>query len=143
MALAGDEEASKSLRITLHTYKPELRPNGRDRRPPEAQGGDNMVSVLPKRHSVLVDSQSWLTDSSESRKEGTQRTLRSRHVSDQQYTLRFAVYTRDDLIGRSSVYEIAGMRAEVLSTAAIDHKSDAFAAAAARMTAGSASFAAR
>eukprot|EP00965_Chrysotila_dentata_P000065 2201-Pleurochrysis_carterae.AAC.1 len=35
-----------------------------------------MVRVLPKRHSVLVDSQSWLTDSNESRNEGTQRTLR-------------------------------------------------------------------
>eukprot|EP00965_Chrysotila_dentata_P017165 569755-Pleurochrysis_carterae.AAC.3 len=65
MALAADDSTLESFRITLHTCKPELRPNGRDRRPPEAQGGDNMVSVLPKRHSVHVDSQSWLTDSSE------------------------------------------------------------------------------
>eukprot|EP00965_Chrysotila_dentata_P220824 6192010-Pleurochrysis_carterae.AAC.7 len=60
MALAANENVSESLSITLHTYKPELRTNGSDRRPPEAQGGDNMVSELPNRHSVHVASQSWL-----------------------------------------------------------------------------------
>eukprot|EP00965_Chrysotila_dentata_P049412 1638243-Pleurochrysis_carterae.AAC.1 len=77
MARAANEGASESLRIFFHTYKPELRPNGSGRRPPEAQGGDNMASDLPNRHSVHVDSQSWQTDSSESRKEETQRTSRS------------------------------------------------------------------
>eukprot|EP00965_Chrysotila_dentata_P018607 619583-Pleurochrysis_carterae.AAC.2 len=85
MALAGDEGASESLEITLHTYKPELRP----------------------------------------------------------YTLRFAIYAGDDFIGRSSVYEITSMRVDVPSTTDIDHKSDAFAAAAARVPAGSASLATR
>eukprot|EP00965_Chrysotila_dentata_P070413 2326892-Pleurochrysis_carterae.AAC.1 len=36
-----------------------------------------MASCRPKVHSVEEDSQSWLTDRSESEKEGTQRTLRN------------------------------------------------------------------
>eukprot|EP00965_Chrysotila_dentata_P151629 5011418-Pleurochrysis_carterae.AAC.1 len=77
MARAANEGASESLRIAFHAYKPELRPNGIDRRLPEAEGGDNMASNLPNRHFMHADSQRWLTDSSESRKEGTQRTSRS------------------------------------------------------------------
>eukprot|EP00965_Chrysotila_dentata_P180837 5969334-Pleurochrysis_carterae.AAC.3 len=76
IALAAHEDGVLSLKITLHTYNPELRLNGRHSRPPEAQGGDSMAKVRPKRHSVEVDSQIWFTDSSESRKVGTQRTLR-------------------------------------------------------------------
>eukprot|EP00965_Chrysotila_dentata_P232416 6198960-Pleurochrysis_carterae.AAC.2 len=76
IALAEHEDGVRSLKIALHTYKPALRLNGRHSRPPEAQEGDSMAKVRPKRHSVEVDSQSWFTDSSESRKVGTQRTLR-------------------------------------------------------------------
>eukprot|EP00965_Chrysotila_dentata_P086487 2854600-Pleurochrysis_carterae.AAC.1 len=77
IALAAFEGKAESLKITLQTYKPALRPKGSERRPPAAQGGDSNASVLPKRHSVEVDSQSWLTDKSESRNDGTQRTLRN------------------------------------------------------------------
>eukprot|EP00965_Chrysotila_dentata_P122000 4032769-Pleurochrysis_carterae.AAC.1 len=77
IALAVHEGGASSLKITRHTYSPELRLNGRHSRPPVAQGGDSIAKVLPKRHSVEVDSQSWFTDSRESRKVGTQRTLRS------------------------------------------------------------------
>eukprot|EP00965_Chrysotila_dentata_P254429 6211865-Pleurochrysis_carterae.AAC.1 len=60
------EGGAWSLKIALHTYRPELRLKGRHSRPPDAQGGDNMAKVLPNRHSVEVDSQSWLTESRES-----------------------------------------------------------------------------
>eukprot|EP00965_Chrysotila_dentata_P102038 3368434-Pleurochrysis_carterae.AAC.1 len=73
IALAAGRDISISLKTTRRTYKSALREKGRDRRPPELQGGDNMASVPPNLHSVEVDSQS----SSESRNEGTQRTLRS------------------------------------------------------------------
>eukprot|EP00965_Chrysotila_dentata_P257524 6212913-Pleurochrysis_carterae.AAC.2 len=63
--------------IALHTYRPALRRKGSDSRPPEAQGGESMASVLPNRHLVDDDFRSWLTDNNESRKDGTQRTLRS------------------------------------------------------------------
>eukprot|EP00965_Chrysotila_dentata_P163383 5396431-Pleurochrysis_carterae.AAC.5 len=77
IALAAHEGGARSLKITLHTYRPELRLKGRHSRPPDAQGGKSMARVLPKRHSVEVDSQSWLTESRESRKVGTQRTFRN------------------------------------------------------------------
>eukprot|EP00965_Chrysotila_dentata_P184374 6086777-Pleurochrysis_carterae.AAC.1 len=77
IALAAYEGGAWSLNITLHTYRPELRLKGRHSRPPDAQGGDNMAKVLPKRHSVEVDSQSWLTESRESWKVGTKRTFRN------------------------------------------------------------------
>eukprot|EP00965_Chrysotila_dentata_P121838 4027338-Pleurochrysis_carterae.AAC.1 len=76
IALAAFEGKTESLKITLQTYKPALRQKGSERCPPAAQGGDSKASVLPKRHSVEVDSQSLLTDKSESRNDGTQRTLR-------------------------------------------------------------------
>eukprot|EP00965_Chrysotila_dentata_P092764 3062659-Pleurochrysis_carterae.AAC.1 len=43
IALAVHEGGASSLKITLHTYRPELRLNGRHRRPPVAQGGDSMA----------------------------------------------------------------------------------------------------
>eukprot|EP00965_Chrysotila_dentata_P180069 5946015-Pleurochrysis_carterae.AAC.2 len=76
MAMARAPAAEGEASLTLHTYNPELRPKGSARRPPVAVGGKSMASVLPKRHSVDVDSQSWLIDSSESRKHGTHRMLR-------------------------------------------------------------------
>eukprot|EP00965_Chrysotila_dentata_P037446 1245578-Pleurochrysis_carterae.AAC.1 len=54
--VAGGHDAHV-VPITLQTYRPALRPNGSERRPPVAQGGDSKARVLPKRHSVEVDSQ--------------------------------------------------------------------------------------
>eukprot|EP00965_Chrysotila_dentata_P194225 6176236-Pleurochrysis_carterae.AAC.3 len=79
MTLTWCCEREACMAIALAAYEggaPELRLKGSDSRPPDAQGGESMASVLPKRHSVEVDSQSWFTDSRESQKVGTQRTLR-------------------------------------------------------------------
>eukprot|EP00965_Chrysotila_dentata_P128710 4254799-Pleurochrysis_carterae.AAC.1 len=43
IALAAHEGGAWSLKITLHTYRPELRLKGRHSRPPDAQGGDNIA----------------------------------------------------------------------------------------------------